>query len=85
MKIDYSKYETKDIHYKILSDLPLDFDVKEVDDNLNVCDKCGVIVRWYDEMYWSGEECQETNEILDDYDSVCDDCYIELAIKKELK
>ena len=50
-----------------------------------MCDKCGVIVRWYDEMYWSGEECQETNEILDDYDSVCDDCYIELAIKKELK
>ena len=50
MKIDYSKYETKNIHYKFLSDLPKGFDVKEVDDDLNVCDKCLVIVRWFDEM-----------------------------------
>ena len=83
MKIDYSKYETKNIHYKFLSDLPKGFDVKEVDDDLNVCDKCLVIVRWFDEMYWKGEECQETNEILDDYESVCDDCYVELANNKD--
>ena len=80
-KIDYSKYSTDDIHYKFEYDLPSNFDVKEVDEDLNVCDKCLVIVRWFDEMYWSGEECQETNDILGDYDSVCDDCYVDLANK----
>ena len=85
MKIDYSKYSTDDIHYKLLSDLPKGFDEKEVDDDFNSCCKCGKIVRWYDEMYLQGEECEETNEILNKYDSVCDDCYVELANKKEEK
>lgn len=81
MDIDYSKYSTDNIHHKALSDLPIGFDVKEVDDNLNSCDKCEKVVRWYDEMYWQGDECAKTNEILNQYDAVCDDCYIELADK----
>ena len=79
MDIDYSKYSTDDIHYKFLPNLPKEFDVKEVDEDLNSCDKCEKIVRWHDEMYWQGEERQETNEILDEYTAVCDDCYVELA------
>ena len=85
MKINYSKYETKNIHYKFEYNLPKGFDVKDVDEDLNVCDKCGKIVRWFDEMYWSGEECQETNDILGEHTAVCDDCYVELAIEKEKK
>jgi len=81
MNIDYSKYSTDDIHYKTLSDLPIGFDVKEVNESLNSCDKCEKVVRWHDQMYWRGDECAETNKILGDWYAVCDDCYIELANK----
>jgi hypothetical protein len=49
------------------------------DENLNTCNKCGSIQNWATEMYWKGEECMETNEILGDYTAVCDDCYSQLA------
>tara|TARA_Y100000593_G_C4258358_1_gene310863 strand:- start:42 stop:284 length:243 start_codon:yes stop_codon:yes gene_type:complete len=77
------EYTDNDIHYKFISSFPEGFDVKEIDEDLNVCDRCGIIVRWFDEMYWAGEECMETNDVLGDYDAVCDDCYGELYNKKE--
>ena len=58
------RYKYEEIHKTNINDYPKDFDVKDVDENLNVCNKCGIIVVWYNEMYWSGEECQETNDIL---------------------
>ena len=53
------------------------------DENLNTCNKCGSIQNWATEMYWKGEECIETNEILGDYIAVCDDCFYELKEKKQ--
>ena len=79
------RYKYEEIHKTNINDYPKGFDVKDVDEDLNVCDKCGKIVRWFDEMYWSGEECQETNDILGEHTAVCDDCYVELAIEKEKK
>ena len=52
------------------------------DENLNTCNKCGSIQNWATEMYWKGEECIETNDILGDYTAVCDDCFYELKEKK---
>jgi len=48
------------------------------DSDLNVCNKCGIIARWFDEMFWKGEECERTNEVLGDWDAVCDECFIKL-------
>ena len=79
-EIDYDNLNSDDIHGTNIKDYPEYFDVKEVDDDLNVCDRCGDIQRWYDEMYWKGEEDMETNEILgDDNEAVCDRCFGELA------
>ena len=52
------RYKYEEIHKTNINDYPKDFDVKDVDEDLNVCDKCGIIVVWYNEMYWAGEECQ---------------------------
>ena len=48
-------------------------------DDLNVCNMCGSKQRWYDEMYWKGEECQETNAILGEHTAVCDQCFYKLG------
>tara|TARA_R100001530_G_scaffold54538_1_gene40206 strand:+ start:964 stop:1239 length:276 start_codon:yes stop_codon:yes gene_type:complete len=62
------------------------FDVKNIDEELNVCDKCGIIVRWYDEMYWQSDfsndefhDCmtKEYNK-EDDYTALCDECFSSL-------
>lgn len=79
------RYKYEEIHKTNINNYPKDFDVKDVDEDLNVCDKCGIIVVWYNEMYWAGEECQETNDILGEHTAVCDDCYVELANKLEKK
>ena len=62
----------------MIESLPSFFTLGE-DTNLNTCNKCGSVQDWATEMYWKGEECMETNEILGDYTAVCDDCYSQLA------
>jgi hypothetical protein len=62
-----------------IKDFPEDFDIKEnIGDELNICNRCGDIQNACSEMYWQGEECEETNIILDDHTAVCDTCYGEL-------
>ena len=46
--------------------------------DFNVCNKCDSIQQWDTEMYWYGEECQRTNEILGGFDCVCDKCFDKL-------
>ena len=48
------------------------------DNNLNTCNMCDSVQDWATEMYWKGEECIETNDILGDYTAVCDDCFHKL-------
>jgi len=77
MKID-------DVQYHNINEFSNDFDFKDVNEDLNCCDKCGIIVRWYDEMYWQGE-CQESYHYCMgkyNYDAVCDDCFYELSNQK---
>ena len=77
------KIDIDDVHYHNINEFPKNFDVKDVSEDLNCCDKCEVIVRWYDEMYWKGEEDMETNKILgEDYEAVCDDCFNILSNQK---
>jgi len=64
-----------------IKDFPKDFDVEDIGE-LNTCNKCGNIQNPYTEMYWQGEECQETNEILEDYTAVCDECFDDLMKAK---
>ena len=66
-----------------IKDFPKHFDVKSIHEDLNECEKCGDICNSFEELYWKGEECMETNEILGDYTAVCDDCYNELRKKNE--
>ena len=35
---------------------PKNFDIKDINENLNVCDCCGDICNWHDEMFWQGEK-----------------------------
>jgi len=65
-----------------IKDFPKGFDEKDIGGDLNSCNKCGNIQNSYNEMYWQGEECQETNEILQDYTAVCDDCFDDLMKAK---
>ena len=65
-----------------INKFPKDFDVKNLNEHLNVCDKCGDIVNWEQEMYWQGEcektwhKCMENN-----HTAVCDDCFNKLKEK----
>ena len=69
-----------------IEDFPKDFDVKDhLHEELNICDKCGAIREWANEMYWQGEEDWGTNVILWDYTAVCDECYYELSGKWKAK
>jgi hypothetical protein len=56
------------VHHHNISEFPKNFDVKSVNEDLNVCT----------EMYWKGEEDLETNKILGDHTAVCDDCFSKL-------
>ena len=79
------RLESEDIHYKNIKDFPADFEVKDVDEELNTCEKCGIIVRWHDEMYWQGDTDEEFHDCMleefnkeDDYTALCDDCFLSL-------
>ena len=68
-----------------INKFPKDFNVDEfLDefDELNVCDLCSDIQNSTTEMYWQGEQDEETNIILGDHTAVCDDCYSTLKEKK---
>ena len=49
--------------------------------SLNTCDRCGSIQDWATEMYWQGEQDEETNIILGDHTAVCDDCFATLKLQ----
>ena len=67
-----------------INKFPKDFNVDEfLDefDELNVCDLCSDIQNSTTEMYWQGEQDEETNIILGDHTAVCDDCFFTLKEK----
>ena len=65
-----------------INQFPKDFDVKSLGEDLNTCDRCGSIQDWATEMYWQGEQDEETNIILGDHTAVCDDCYSTLKLNQ---
>ena len=69
----------EDVHYHNINEFSDDFDVKrDVHDDLNICDKCGVIVMWNSEMFWQGD-CEESyHHCMGNYQAVCDDCFYTL-------
>ena len=73
-----------DVQYHNINEFPNDFDFKNVSEDLNCCNKCGIIVRWYDEMYWQGECKDSWHYCMSkyNYDAVCDDCFYELSNQK---
>ena len=73
----YETLDTDDIHGTYLKDYPKDFDVKEIHDDLNTCEECGIIVRWYDEMYWqdTGGEYYHYGMDKIDVTALCDECH----------
>ena len=84
----YKKIENEeiDIHYTNIKNYPKEFDVKEVNEELNVCNKCGIIVRWHDEMYWQSDYADEFHDCMtkeynkeDDYTALCDECFSSLS------
>ena len=70
------------IHYHNISEFDNDFDVKSIDEELNICDRCGIIVNWHDEMYWQGEDWESYHYCLLNYEAVCDDCFFILSKQK---
>ncbi len=72
---ELSNLKLEDIHYHNINEFSDDFDVKDIHEDLNVCDRCNTIVMWDSEMYWQGE-CEETfHNCMADYEAVCDDCF----------
>ena len=73
-----------DVQYHNINEFPNNFDFKNVSEDLNCCDKCGIIVRWYDEMYWQGECKDSWHYCMSkyNYNAVCDDCFYELSNQK---
>ena len=59
-------------------------DVKDIGEDLNTCERCGDIHNTFNDMYWAGEECMETNILLGDYDCLCDDCF-ESPLRRKLQ
>ena len=69
------KLNLEDVHYHNINEFSDDFDVKDVHDDLNICERCNTIVMWDTEMYWQGE-CEESyHYCMKDYEAVCDDCF----------
>ena len=76
------KFNLEDVHYHNINEFSDDFDVKDVHDDLNICERCNTIVMWDTEMYWQGE-CEESyHYCMKDYEAVCDDCFYELSNQK---
>ena len=72
--------ELDDVHHTNYADyLPTEINKLLEDSDMNAYNRCGVIVRSFDEMYWQGCECEHTNEILGGWDAVCDNCFSELS------
>ena len=46
---------------------------------LNICNRCNMWQKSATEMYWVGDECTKTTELLNKYDytAVCDECFDE--------
>ena len=75
------KLNLKDVHYKNINDFSNDFDVKDIHEDLNICDRCNTIVMFDTEMYWQGECIDSYHECMGDYECVCDDCFNDLKEK----
>ena len=80
------EYELEDVQYHKIDEFPDNFDVKSVHEDLNTCDKCGVIVMWNSEMFWQDDDCENGHHYCmrenfnkeDDYTALCDDCFYKL-------
>ena len=76
------KLNLEDVHYHNINEFSDDFDVKDVHDDFNICERCNTIVMWDTEMYWQGE-CEESyHYCMKDYEAVCDDCFYQLSNQK---
>ena len=70
-----NELKLKDVHYHNINEFSDDFDVKDIHENLNVCDRCNTIVMFDTEMYWQGECIDTYHNCMGDYEAVCDDCF----------
>ena len=83
----YKTLTTNDIRYQYIDVYPTDFDVKEIDEDLNTCDKCGIIVISETELYWQGTGGDYYHYGMDkiEVDALCDDCHHRFCIPVKYK
>jgi len=81
MSIMYYSDVKDEYGYANISEFPKDFDVKDIHEDLNVCEKCGDICNSHQEMYWQAIDFYDTyHECMGDtYDVVCDECFYKLS------
>ena len=68
-----------------IEDFPKDFDRDDLNEELNTCDKCGVLVNTWEELYWQGDCMDSWHDCMDGYDAVCDECFTKLYKKTRNK
>ena len=65
-----------------IDDFPKSFDIKSINDELNICCRCGVIDIWTC-LNWDCDFLDFTNKqykkIFGKYTAVCDDCFNKLS------
>ena len=69
--MQYKKYFNLN---KIEKDLLANYDT-----DLNVCNKCDVVVDSFTEMYWQGSCADSYHDCMTGYDALCDDCFEEVS------
>ena len=80
-----TQLELEDVHYHKINEFSNDFDVKDIHDDLNICERCNIIVMWDTEMYWQGE-CEESyNYCMGVYEAVCDELISVWLVKMQMK
>ena len=76
-----NKMKIKEYIGKNIDDFPISFDIKSINDELNICDKCGNIDIWTC-LNWDCDFLDFTDKqhkkIFGKHTAVCDDCLNEL-------
>ena len=68
-----------------MEDFPKDFDRDDLNEELNVCNICSVLVNTWEELYWQGDCMDSWHECMEGYDAVCDECFAKLYRKTRNK
>tara|TARA_R110000824_G_scaffold289634_1_gene478184 strand:+ start:291 stop:659 length:369 start_codon:yes stop_codon:yes gene_type:complete len=61
-----------------MENFPKDFDRDDLNEDLNTCNICNVLVNTWEELYWQGSCKDSYYECMEGYDAICDDCFDKL-------